>query len=351
MKSLLKWGLWVASLFFLTPSLTAQQQYQVACLGFYNLENLFDTLDTPDVRDTEFTPEGDKLYGTEIYQEKLDHLSKVVSEMGTELTPDGVALLGVSEIENRSVLQDFVKHPNIADRNYKIIHYDSPDKRGIDVALLYQPRYFKPLSSQAIPLIIYRENGKRQYTRDILYVSGELDGDTIHVMVNHWPSRGGGEAVTSPLRNAGAQVCRNIVDSLTQMNKDAKIFIMGDLNDDPISPSVKDVLDAKREKKEVKKGGLYNPMYNMYREGYGTLAWRDTWSLFDQIIVSKGTLSTRNKGYYFHQAKVHKKRYMVQKKGRLKGYPYRTFAGDTYLGGYSDHFPVYVFLLKKLPRS
>lgn len=348
MKSIHLWTL-TATLFFIGLSTTyAQQQYKVACIGFYNFENLFDTLDTPDVRDTEFTPNGDKLYGTKIYQEKLDHLSKVVSEIGTELTPDGPALLGVSEIENRSVLEDFVAHPNVADRNYQIIHFDSPDKRGVDVALLYQARYFRPLSSRAIPLMIYRENGERQYTRDILYVAGELDGDTVHVMVNHWPSRGGGEALTAPLRNAGAQICKNICDSLTQIDQDAKIFIMGDLNDNPISPSVKDVLDAKRTTAETRKGGLYNPMYEMYKQGSGTLAWRDTWSLFDQIILSKGTLSSRNEGYYFHKAYVFKKRYLVQKNGQFKGYPFRTFAGDTYLGGYSDHFPVYVFLLKKV---
>lgn len=338
------------TLFFFgnTLAFAQQKQYKVGCIGFYNFENLFDTLDTPDVRDTEFTPDGSRLWNTRIYQKKLDQLTRVVSELGTELTPDGVALLGVAEIENRSVLEDFVAHPTIKNRNYQIVHYDSPDHRGIDVALLYQPKYFKLTDSKAIPLLIYEDDGDRRFTRDILYVSGVFDGEPLHVLVNHWPSRSGGESASQPYRNAGAMVCKNVTDSLLQINPKAKIIIMGDLNDDPTSPSVKKILNAQRKKEKVKKGGMFNPMYDLYKKGIGTLAWRDSWNLFDQIILSQGLVNSKKEGYQYFRTTVYNKKYLVQKTGQFQGYPFRTFGGNTYLGGFSDHFPVYVFLVKEL---
>lgn len=323
-----------------------KKQYKVGAIGFYNFENLFDTLDTPDVKDTEFTPTGYKVWNTQRYQDKLDNLAKVVSELGTKVTPDGLSVLGVAEIENRSVLEDFVAHPLVKDRNYQIVHYDSPDFRGIDVALLYNPKYFTVDSSRAVPLLIYDKNGKRKYTRDILLVSGQYDGEPMHFLVNHWPSRRGGEAATQELRNAGALVCKQITDSLTQIDPYAKVLIMGDLNDDPTSPSVKKVLAAKSDPGQVRKKNIYNPMAELFRKGYGTLAYRDTWSLFDQILLSYGLVTKRSGGYRYHQVKIHNEPYMLQKSGRFKGYPFRSYGGSEYLGGYSDHFPVYVYLVK-----
>ena len=334
-------------LFAISVAQAQDKQYKVAAIGFYNLENLFDLEDDPKIRDEEFTPAGGKGYTEEVYAEKLDHLSRVVSELGTDLSPDGVALLGVAEIENRKVLEDFVQHPRLKERNYQIIHYDSPDRRGIDVGLIYQGKYFQPTNSKALPVLIYNGDGSRRYTRDVLLVSGLLDGDEIHVMVNHWPSRSGGQAASQPYRNAAAEVCKLAKDSLMNSNPKAKVIIMGDLNDDPTSPSVSSVLIAKKKKSKVKKKGLYNPMYDFYRKGIGTLAWRDSWNLFDQIIVSKGLLDKVD-GYYYYQTKIHNKKYLLQKTGQFKGYPFRTYAGDTYLGGYSDHFPVYIYLIKEL---
>lgn len=340
----------IAVLVLSSITVQAQQQYKIGAIGFYNFENLFDTLDAPDIRDEEFTPSGDKLWNSKKYQEKMGNLAKVVSELGSDLTPDGVAVLGVSEVENRSVLEDFVKHPLIEDRNYQIIHEDSPDFRGIDVALLYNPKYFKPLGHKAIPLLIYNSSGKRKTSRDILYVAGEFDGEPIHLLVNHWPSRGGGEAATQPYRNAGALICKQVCDSLMQVDPKAKVIIMGDLNDDPISPSVKEVLNAQSKKKKVRQGGLYNPMYELFRKGAGTLAYRDAWSLFDQMLISKGLLEDEE-GYRFYKVVVHNPPYLLQKSGRFQGYPFRTFGGDTYLGGYSDHFPVYSFLVKPIKND
>ncbi len=336
----------VLLLFFFPLFLSAQQQYKVGCIGFYNFENLFDTLDAPDIRDEEFTPEGDNRYTAEIYREKQDRLASVVAELATDLTPDGLALLGVAEVENRSVLEDFVRHPKIRDRNYQIVHYDSPDERGIDVGLLYQPKYFTVTGSKAYPLLLYENDSTRNFTRDVLYVSGRFDDEPLHVLVNHWPSRSGGEARSQPLRNAAALLCKQICDSLLAIDAEARIVIMGDLNDDPISPSVKQILNAKRKVGQVKDGGFFNPMYDFFKKGMGTLAYRDAWSLFDQIIVSHALVREDQPGFRYLRAVIHNEPHLVQKSGHFKGYPYRTFGGGQYLGGYSDHFPVYVVLVK-----
>jgi len=179
------------------------------------------------------------------------------------------------------------------------------------------------------------------------YVKGLLDGDEIHVFVNHWPSRRGGESRTAPWRAAGAKVCREVSDSIMQINPNAKIFIMGDLNDNPTSPSVKRVLNAKGKRVNVPEKGFYNTMENYFNRGIGSNAYRDTWSLFDQIIISKALLDNTKAGYYYHKSYVYNKKFLLQKRGHFKGYPFRTFSGDEFIGGYSDHFPVFVHLLKE----
>lgn len=347
MNSVLRFTCLAALVLLCGAHLTAQKQtYKVGLIGFYNVENLFDTIDTPDVLDTEFTPGGIKGYTPAVYAEKLQNLSRVISELGTELSPDGVALLGVAEIENRKVLEDLVVQPALAKRNYQIVHYDSPDRRGVDVGLLYNPKYFTVTESRAVPLMIYEDDDTtRIYTRDILLVGGEFDGEKMFVMVNHWPSRRGGEKASAHLRNAGALVCKNLSDSLRTAIPNVKIVIVGDLNDDPVSPSVAEVLAAEGKKEKVRKGGFYTPMRDFYRQGLGSNAYRDAWSLFDQIILSDNWL-TDDQGYKFYQAYIHNPAYLVQKSGHFKGYPFRTYAGDTYLGGYSDHFPVYMAILK-----
>ncbi len=321
------------------------QEFETAVIGFYNLENLFDTLDSPDTWDTEFTPSGKRRYDSYIYQDKLQHLAKVISEIGTDLTPDGPAILGVAEVENRSVLEDLVEQPAIADRNYQIVHFESPDFRGIDVALLYQPKYFKLLSARPIPLKIYNDDGSPRVTRDILFASGDFMGEPLHILVNHWPSRRGGQSATQAYRNAGAALCKQIADSLMQAAPMAQIIIMGDLNDDPASPSVKKVLNARKKASQVKDGDLFNALYDHYKKGFGTLAWRDSWNLFDQLIISSGLM--KKDGFFFYKARVFKKDYLIQKTGRYKGYPKRTFSGDEYIAGYSDHLPVYLILLRE----
>ncbi len=322
------------------------QQAKIAAVGFYNIENLYDTLDAPDVQDEEFLPNSSKGYSTFAYQTKLNHIAGVIADLGKEVTPDGLAILGLSEVENRQVIQDLVSQPSLASRKYEIAHFDSPDVRGVDVALIYQPKYFTMLQSQPINVDLIPFGGDRP-TRDILWVTGLLDGDTLHILVNHWPSRRGGEESTRPLRNAAAAKCKALSDSLTMVNPMAKIIIMGDLNDDPNNDSVAKVIGAKPKAEQVKAQGFFNPMWSLYKKGVGSLAYGDAWNLFDQTMISYGLLNDQ-KGYHYYKVNIYNKPYLLQKEGNFKGYPYRFWIGDSYAGGYSDHLPVYVFLVKNI---
>jgi len=323
--------------------------YKINTIAFYNLENLFDTEDDPITYDDDRTPDGKDHWTEEIYKDKLKNMAKVISEIGADVTKNTPALLGVAEIENRKVLEDLVNESALLPKDYGIVQFDSPDRRGIDVALLYQKSLFRPVSSSAHELLLYNNNDpeKRIYTRDQLLVSGYLNGDLIHVIVNHWPSRSGGEARSRHKREKAAELNKKIIDSLFDIDPYAKIITMGDLNDDPDNTSVKKILAAKSEKEDVKLKGLYNPMYNMSKKGIGSLAYRDSWNLFDQIIVSKGLLGKDYTSYTYYKAGVYNKNYLANPRGRYKGYPYRSFANGAYTGGYSDHFPVYIYLIKE----
>lgn len=322
--------------------------YRPSLIGFYNLENYYDTVNNPIVDDEEFLPNSERHYNTRIFLDKVDRLSSVISQMGTDINPDGLALLGVAEIENDTVLNILVAHKSLKSRNMKVVHYDSPDKRGIDVGLLYSPKYFTPLYSA--PHFVQLPGGSKDSytTRDILYVKGLMDGDTIHVMVGHWPSRSGGEERSAPARAAAAGVVKKIVDSLMAININSKIVIMGDLNDDPVSPSMTKVLNAKGSTEGLKDGGLYNPWYDFYKRGIGTIAYQDSWGLFDQVVLSKAWLNKDQPGYHFYKANIFNREFLVQQTGKYKGYPKRTWDGTTYNYGYSDHFPVFVTLLRKV---
>ena len=322
-----------------------EQEFLVSCIGFYNLENLFDTIDSPNVRDTEYTPEGSKGWTGKRYQHKLQNLSHVISQLGTEITPDGVAVLGVSEIENKTVLEELVATDLLKARNYEIVHYNSPDKRGIDVAFLYQPKYFKLSSSKAYEFKL--ENDTSFYTRDQLLVSGELNGERTHFIVAHWPSRRGGEKRSRPKRNAAADLARSIIDSIQNVEENARIILMGDLNDDPTNESVKKHINTSGNKEKIEANQLYNPMEKLYKQGIGTLAWRDVWNLFDQIIITPSMVGNDpSDSYQYYGTKVFNKTFLKQTEGRYQGYPKRSFAGGTYLGGYSYHFPVFIYLIK-----
>lgn len=338
----------VALLLIALPGVAQKQTFAISSVGFYNLENLFDTTDDPLINDEEFLPDGPKLWTEERYKIKLGNMASVISNIGRDVNPEGVAVLGVAEIENRKVLEDLIVQGEMADRQWDIVHYDSPDNRGVDVGMIYQPRFFTVLESRSLTLPIIKADGTRRNTRDILYVKGLLSGDTVVIMVNHWPSRRGGEKATRQLRMDGAAICKRVIDSILQVSPDVRAIIMGDLNDDPVSSSVKKILMAKGDREEVERNGYFNPMLPKYRNGEGSNAYRDAWSLFDQIILSGNTVIDPGDAWQFYKADIHKTADMLQRTGRFKGYPYRTFAGDQFLGGYSDHFPVVVHLIRPL---
>jgi hypothetical protein len=339
---------------FIVPFIGFSQKnnYKVAMVGFYNLENFYDTIDNPIVSDEEFTPAGPKNYNSKIYWDKVQRLATVLSQMGTDVSgipnPDGLSIIGVAEIENDTVLTDLVNHPLLKNRGYKIVHYDSRDVRGIDVGMLYNPKRFVVEKSDKLFVKLPSGSKDAWFTRDVLWVRGKLDGESIDVYVNHWPSRSGGEERSAPARAAAAGVVRHHMDSVDKADGYQKVVIMGDLNDDPVSPSMTEVLKAKGKQKDVREGGLFNPWMELYKNGIGTLAYQDNWNLFDQIVISYPWLNKEQSGYFFFQRFIFNKEYMMENVGRYKGYPMRTWDGNTYRGGYSDHFPTYIVLLKKV---
>ncbi len=337
----------LAFFFCLFMEVMGQSTYKSAIIGFYNFENLYDTIFHGKNDDEAFTPHGSKAYTNAVFNDKISKLAKVISQIGSNINADGPALLGTAEIENKYVLDTLLRHPLIASRKYKYVHYDSKDLRGVDVALIYNPKYFKVEKSRAIYVQLPAGAKDAVYTRDILWVRGLLDGERVHLFVNHWPSRAGGEKRSEPGRMAAANTVRKFIDSLLIIDPAAKIIVMGDLNDDPINNSITKGLKASADKNNLHSDDLYNPWVGMYKSGKGTLAYQDAWSLFDQILLSASFLNKSQTSFFYYKNDVFKADYMIENEGKYKGYPMRTYSGDVYRGGYSDHFPTYVVLLKK----
>lgn len=325
------------------------KKYAIRTIAFYNLENLFDTINDPTINDEASPIMELKFNRAAVYWDKIEKLASTIAQIGLEKSKTSPAIIGVAEVENRGVLEDLVKSKHLLKNNYGIIHYDSPDKRGIDVALLYQKKYFNPVFHEVFNPNIYRGN-RKVFTRDQLLVSGYLDDEFIHLIVNHWPSRSGGEAKSRPLREKAAYQNVKIIKKIREKDADAKIILMGDFNDDPINASFKKVLKPKRKKKNVGKNDLYNPYENMYRKGFNTLAYRDNLNLFDMLLISAGLVDGGEKdfsSYKMFQAKIFNKRFLSDSKGKYKGYPFRSFSNGGYTGGYSDHYPVYIYLIRE----
>lgn len=351
MKNVLLFILALCSVAAVAQKGNAADKYKVGVVAFYNLENFYDTINDPNTSDEEFLPEGDHMYNTAVYTDKVSKLSDVLSQIGTEVTPDGFSMLGVAEVENRKVLEDLINQPKLKDRGLKIVHYNSPDVRGVDVGFIYNPKYFKVKHSEKLFVRLADADGSLHYTRDVLWVSGVYDEtDTINIFVNHWPSRRGGEEASAPARATAAGVAKHVIDSLMKINPDTKVILMGDLNDDPTSPSVTEVIGAKGNKADVQRSGMYNPWVDYTKKGIGTLAYNDSWNLFDQIMLSQAFLVDNQNGFFFKDARIFSRQFMVTKTGKYKGYPMRTYDGVVYNGGYSDHFPTYCVLLKHLDR-
>lgn len=327
------------------------KRFKIHTLAFYNLENLFDTINDPNKFD-EFSPIMElKSNQTEAYENKVQNMARVIADIGHADTQNTPSIIGVCEIENKMVLEDVVNDSLLRRKDYGIIHYESSDSRGIDVALLYQKKIFTPLHTSSHELKIYdHQSQKRVFTRDQLLVSGKLEDDLIHIIVNHWPSRRGGEARSRYKRIAAAKLNKHLLDSLQMINPYAKIFIMGDLNDNPNNVSVEKVLNPKTNKTRVQLKGLYNPFANFYKDGLGTTAYRDNWSLFDQIMMTTPLLEKNYNSYRFYKAGIFNKQYLIDQKGKYKGYPFRSWSNGSFSDGYSDHFPVYLYLIKEVSK-
>jgi len=330
----------------ISQNLDEEKKYQIGCIAFYNLENLFDTLDTENVNDTEFTPDGKKNWNTKKYYYKQKNMANVISKLAIDNVPNGPAIVGLCEIENSLVLEDLVIQEKIKSRGYKIVHHDGPDRRGIDCALLYNPNSFKLISSSSIELTMPGDTAFR--SRDQLLVTGELFGERMHFIVVHWPSRRGGEKKSRHKRMRAASVAKGIIDSIQGIEPNAKIILMGDMNDDPINASMKEVLNAQDNTENT--ADLYNCMMGHFKKGIGTLAYRDNWNLFDQFVITPSLLSSNNEysDFKYYSSFVFNKPFLKNKEGNFAGYPHRTFVGSTFLGGYSDHFPVYIYLVKEI---
>lgn len=336
----------LASLVLMAGIIAANAQVQVAGIAFYNLENLFDTIpNNPLGRDLEYTPGGSNKWDSRKYNNKIHNLAYAISQFTSKTTPNGPAIIGVSEIENRGVLEDLVAAPELRPWNLQICHHDSPDKRGVDVGLLYNPRYFtvENVTNHRLTAVPFA-------TRDQMCVVGSLMGQRIAVIVNHWPSRLGGQEKSSPNREAAAELCLEIADSLWKTDPEIGVVIMGDLNDDPQDKSCAKVLGAKKKADGIGAHQFYNPAWKSLDDGIGTLAYKSAWNLFDQIILSGNLVNVPDTRWHFQRFQVRNHSFLIDTEGTRQGYPKRTFASGSYLNGFSDHFPTEVYLVRKVAR-
>lgn len=320
-----------------------EKRFALYSVAFYNLENLFDTIHDSGKKDFEYLPDGTNKWNTMKYMAKLKNMSEVLSQLATDKLPMGPAAIGVAEVENRGVLEDLVKQPALASRGLQIVHFEGPDQRGIDCGLLYNPKMYTVQASKLIPYV--NVNDTIHKTRGFLVVSGLLASERVHFIVNHWPSRG----ATAPARIIAGEQVRVIKDSLLREEPSSKVIIMGDLNDDPQDESISKALGAKRNMSDVEPGGLFNPWWEtLVGKGVGTLTYRGSWNLFDQIIVSSNFLGNDRTTLKYFKNEVFMRDYMMQQEGKYKGSPKRTTGGGVWLNGYSDHLPTIIYLVKEV---
>ena len=331
-----------------TNAAQAQRRYSVYGIGFYNLENLFDTCHDAGKNDYEYLPDGTNKWTGLKYSHKLKNMAKVLSEMGTDWLPGvGCAAIGVSEVENAKCLTDLCNQAPLKARNFKFVHIEGPDQRGVDCALVYNPSLFKVRSQQLVPYIYKLPKDAQRATRGFLVVKGVLGGENVAIVVCHLPSRG----AESYYREEGGRQVKEVKERLQKEDPDIKILIMGDMNDDPQDKSMAVALGAKRKIKDVPKNGLYNPWWDVLASGTGTLQYDGKWNLFDQIILSQNLLHQEGADDYgtlkLRRHQIFRRDYLFQKDGRYKGNTLRTHAGGVWLDGYSDHLPTVVYLMKE----
>ena len=328
---------------------TAEKRYQAYAIGFYNLENLFDTVhsyapDGSDKNDYEYLPDGKNRWNTLKYTSKLKNMSTVLSQLGTSVIPGGCSVVGVTEIENRDFLEDLLKQPALKDRNWEIAHVESPDYRGVDCALFYDPKVFH-METVAYPLY-YHEDGSLYHTRGFLTVGGTIAGEHVHFIVNHWPSR----FADSPARERAGLLVRQVKDSIMALYPEGNVIVMGDLNDDPDDKSLTEGLQARKTKAECPNNSdMFNPWWKTLRDdGIGTLKYDGKWNLFDQIIVSGHLVNGDRSTLEYWKNEIFVRDYLIQQEGKYKGSPKRTAASGVWLNGYSDHLPTTIYLVKEV---
>lgn len=341
---------WVLTVALLAVSaLSAQKKFSVYGVGFYNMENLFDTCHDEGKRDYEFLPTGSYRWNGMKYTHKLHNMARALADLGTDVLPNvGCAFVGLAEVENHKVLDDLTAQPQLAQRGYRYVHVEGPDRRGIDCALLYNPSLFSVRTVKLVPYIQTLAKDSDFLTRGFLTICGTLAGEPVAVVVCHLPSR----FSDSFYREQGARQIRAIKDSLLREDSACKVLVMGDMNDDPINKSIYEALGGKGQIDEVGNDEMYNPWYNiLVKEGVGTLFYQGAWNLFDQILLSPnllnrhGTKDFATLKYWKHQ--IFKRDYLFQTEGKYKGSPKRTTAGGVWLDGFSDHLPVAVYLVKE----
>ena len=331
------------------PIYAQNKSYEIQTVAFYNMENLFDTINDPLTWDDDWTPNGKHRWDSWTYSKKLESMTSAILEIGRSKNPHPPALIGLCEIENSRVLNDMINHPNLIEFDYDYVHFDSPDRRGIDVALIYRRGHFTPTNSTSNRLLLFEDDLVRKsriYTRDQLVVSGELGGERIHLVINHWPSRRGGKKSSHRRRLAAARLTRRLCDSIFTVDRYAQIIVMGDFNDDPSDLSIQYLMGKADGSSRSDELVLSNPMSELFRKGYGTLAYRDGWNLFDQMLLSPYLIKGEASRWKFFKVGIQNHSDLIQKKGKYRGYPRRGMQNDLYTGGFSDHFPVYVYLVR-----
>lgn len=311
--------------------------HDMQTVAFYNLENLFDLNNNRHTNDSDFLPTSVKKWTPKRYQDKLRKLGYAISNIGKRETGKHPALVGLAEVENAKTIRDLIASNHLEDCHYDFVHYDSLDERGIDVALLYDKNVFEVLTSEPFTIELTDDDGSPDYTRDILLVSGLLDGEKVHVIVNHWSSRREGAEETEPKRMASSQKLSEIITSLRIVNQNAKIIVIGDFNDDPHSNSIKRLIEGL---------DLFNPMETLRSYNRGTSYYKRQWNLFDQIFISTNFFKTSDTSLEFSSANIFDEDFLKLFNGPYKGSPFRTYVGKKYKGGYSDHFPVYAIFKK-----
>ncbi len=324
-----------------------QKKFAVYAIGFYNLENLFDTCHDAGKNDYEFLPDGTFRWTQEKYVNKLANMARVLSEMGTDKLPGvGCAAIGVAEVENARCLEDLCAQEPLKARCFRFVHEEGPDQRGIDCGLIYNPALFAVRDTRLVPYIYKLPQDSLRATRGFFVVSGTMADEHVTIIVNHLPSRG----ATSYYREEGAAQLKQVKDSVIAADPKVKLIVMGDMNDDPHDKSMAECLGAKRKISEVGPGDMYNPWWDVLASGTGTLTYKGAWNLFDQIILSPSLLDQgKRKDYsslklFSHQ--IFRRDYLIQQEGQYKGSPLRTHGGGVWLNGYSDHLPTIVYLIK-----